>query len=143
MTPDVGQVPRPERPDEDERFVATARWDGERWAVSVPNYGGQGRANIFAETLAEAVPNAALVIGALICPRPADLESRIDVEPYLDPEVVERFKNAADPFDAATVLRGAGLCEEDIRDIVVARLYSVIAPTPRRGGPVDPWEGGR
>jgi hypothetical protein len=127
----------------DDRFVATARWDGERWAVSVPNYGGEGRANTFAETLADAVPNAAIVIGALIHPRPASLESRIDVEPYLDREVAERFKNAADPFDAATVLRGAGLCEEDIRDIVSARLYSVIAPTRRIDGQVDPWEGRR
>lgn len=143
MTPAIGYVPVPDGSGENARFTATARWDGERWAVSVPNYGGRGIANIFAETLVEAVPNAAIVIGALISPRPADLESRIDVEPYLDPDVAERFKSAADPFDAATVLRGAGLCDQDVRDIVVARLYSVIAPTPRRAGPVDPWEGGR
>jgi len=126
-------------PGADDRFKAVARWDGERWAVSVPNYGSTGRANTFADTLAKVVPNAEIVIRALLAPRRVDLASRIDVNVHLEPSLTERYTNAGDPYTAAAILREIGLCRDDIDTLVLSRLYAVIAPAPAAGIPDDPW----
>jgi hypothetical protein len=138
MTADDRQLRVPGEAGRAERIVATARWDGERWAVSVPNEGSTGCANTFADTLAEVVPNAAEMIAVLIGSGPADLASRIDLKVHIDPELAIRYHDARDPHDAAATLRAAGLRRDDIDTIVLSRIFSVIASATHAGIPDDP-----
>lgn len=136
MKQDEQQPQEPDSTRPDANYVAVARWDGASWAVSVPNYGGQGRATTVAATLAEVVPNAGVVLGALADCRPESLLSRIDMEVHVDPEIAARFRTARDPWEAAEVLRSAGLSGDDIRDLVLSNVFPAIAPGADSGDPV-------
>ena len=48
---------------------------------------------------------------------------RMDVNVCLQPQLVERYSNAADPHDAAATLCEAGLPRDGIDNLVLSRLW--------------------
>ncbi|MGH9213048.1 MAG: hypothetical protein ACRD2C_20610 [Acidimicrobiales bacterium] len=132
-------------PPDSDKIVVTAHWNSGEWEVTIPGHAGHRRAVTFAPNLAEVAPNAAIVLRAIRSPSPVGPEPCIEVNVAFDNDLANRYRNTQDPHDTAAILADAGLSEDDIDALVMARLHPLSEdPNPTRSRPTgthEPWTG--
>jgi hypothetical protein len=117
MTPDT--QPSKTSRHRSAKYVAAVTWDDGLWNVRVPNYSGEGVTFTTADSLAEVVPNASVVLGVALAANPMHLVANIGVEVQLPDEIVKALRVAASLIDDATdELRQIGLSEGDITTVL-------------------------
>jgi hypothetical protein len=133
MTPDT-QRSTTSRP-RSAKYVAAVTWGDGLWDVRVPNDAGEGVTFTTAESLAEVVPNASVVLGVAVAANTMHLVADIGVEVHLPDEIVKALRVAASLIDDATdELRQIGLSEGDITTVLAGDPS--VAGHPKPGNPV-------